>query len=530
MPWPKAGTVAVTLNSTTVTGTSTAFAANARVGDGFKGPDGAWYEITNIASDTVLSILPAYAGATGTGKAYAIVPVQGYDKALADAFNALVQQFGTQLGSNSFKALTALVGAANKLPYFTAADGMATTDFTAQARELLNDASYGAMLTTLGFSDFMKTVVDDADQATALATLGAASAGLPAAGTNLLNDDYSWLGATAPVLVMGQSLAALPVAVANAASGYGYQCTLASTAATQYLMLCPVQSAAGYNIDLVPGTYLVSAYIQGSAAGTIRTSLYSGTHRYSDTVAFTTARTRVTMTVVVTDSARAAITFYPNMSGLAAGTTVTIDSVMIETRLGSTSTPSAFVAGPSAPAVARLASTSAKSGANSDITALSGLTTALSVAQGGTGVKTIAALLTALITAGAYAKTNILGTVSQASGVPTGAVIETGTNANGTYTKYADGTMICTGASAGTVTTSTVNGTVYYGTVGIPVFPATFSTAPKVSYSSERNANFFSWVAQNTGATTTAPASVYVCSLVSTAVAGVSYIAIGRWF
>lgn len=149
MAWPKQGTVAVTLNSTTVTGTGTAFAANARVGDGFKGPDGAWYEITNIASDTVLSILPAYAGATGTGKAYAIVPVQGYDKALADAFNALVQQFGTQLGSNSFKALTALVGGTDKLGYFTAADAMASTDFTAKARELLGKASAADMLALL---------------------------------------------------------------------------------------------------------------------------------------------------------------------------------------------------------------------------------------------------------------------------------------------------------------------------------------------------------------------------------------------
>jgi hypothetical protein len=43
----------------------------------------------------------------------------------------------------------------------------------------------------------------------------------------------------------------------------------------------------------------------------------------------------------------------------------------------------------------------------------------------------------------AYSKANILGTVSQSSGVPTGAIIETGSNANGSYTKYADGTLIC---------------------------------------------------------------------------------------
>jgi hypothetical protein len=42
-----------------------------------------------------------------------------------------------------------------------------------------------------------------------------------------------------------------------------------------------------------------------------------------------------------------------------------------------------------------------------------------------------------------YAEGNILGTVSQTGGVPTGAIIESGSNANGEFVKYADGTMIC---------------------------------------------------------------------------------------
>ena len=42
-----------------------------------------------------------------------------------------------------------------------------------------------------------------------------------------------------------------------------------------------------------------------------------------------------------------------------------------------------------------------------------------------------------------YHTGNILGTVSQSSGVPTGAIIERGSNANGEYTKYADGTLEC---------------------------------------------------------------------------------------
>ena len=42
-----------------------------------------------------------------------------------------------------------------------------------------------------------------------------------------------------------------------------------------------------------------------------------------------------------------------------------------------------------------------------------------------------------------YQQGNILGTVSQAAGVPTGAIIERGSNTDGEYVKYADGTMIC---------------------------------------------------------------------------------------
>ena len=42
-----------------------------------------------------------------------------------------------------------------------------------------------------------------------------------------------------------------------------------------------------------------------------------------------------------------------------------------------------------------------------------------------------------------YKKSNILGTVSESGGVPTGAIIERGSNANGEFVKYADGTLVC---------------------------------------------------------------------------------------
>lgn len=99
MVWQRAGTVAVQNGSTTVVGTNVDFAASSRNGDSFVGPDGATYEVANVASSTVISILPAYKGPTVAGAAYAIMPVQGYDKMLSDAFNNLNNQFGPKLAA-----------------------------------------------------------------------------------------------------------------------------------------------------------------------------------------------------------------------------------------------------------------------------------------------------------------------------------------------------------------------------------------------------------------------------------------------
>lgn len=99
MPWYKTGTVSVTQNSNAVIGAGTAFIANSRVGDAFRGPDGGWYEVTNIASDTAMSISPNYQGVNNTAGTYALAPMQGYVKDSADALRALVNQWGSTLAA-----------------------------------------------------------------------------------------------------------------------------------------------------------------------------------------------------------------------------------------------------------------------------------------------------------------------------------------------------------------------------------------------------------------------------------------------
>ena len=60
-----------------------------------------------------------------------------------------------------------------------------------------------------------------------------------------------------------------------------------------------------------------------------------------------------------------------------------------------------------------------------------------------------------------YHTGNILGTVSQSGGVPTGAIIESGSNVNGEYTKYADGTLLISIRTARTLGVSTAYGNLY---------------------------------------------------------------------
>jgi len=164
MPWYKTGTVSVVQNSNAVIGAGTAFISNSRVGDAFRGPDGGWYEVINIASDTALSISPPYKGATAGGGSYALAPMQGYVKDSADALRALVNNFGDLIASIPSKQplsvkLTDLAGASSVANLVTLANaGYAPVQMGTGPGQTGNQVKIG--WTTGGF---LRAAVDSTD-------------------------------------------------------------------------------------------------------------------------------------------------------------------------------------------------------------------------------------------------------------------------------------------------------------------------------------------------------------------------------
>lgn len=82
-----------------------------------------------------------------------------------------------------------------------------------------------------------------------------------------------------------------------------------------------------------------------------------------------------------------------------------------------------------------------------------------------------------------YSQISALGAVSQVAGVPTGGLIERGSNANGDYVRFADGTQICTH----TVTANLAIGVGYFGGFRSDdqtwVYPKSFATGYAVALS-----------------------------------------------
>jgi len=127
----------------------------------------------------------------------------------------------------------------------------------------------------------------------------------------------------------------------------------------------------------------------------------------------------------------------------------------------------------------------------------------------------------------------ILGTVSQSGGIPTGAVIESDSNANGEYIKFADGTLICSGSISVVGTGWITSLDIKYSANALWTFPAV-STINMITSLGVKDASVAArsaWcpycISSTTGAT------VYLACLstsTSTSNISVDLLSIGRWF
>lgn len=122
----------------------------------------------------------------------------------------------------------------------------------------------------------------------------------------------------------------------------------------------------------------------------------------------------------------------------------------------------------------------------------------------------------------------IVGTTTQSGGLPTGSIIERGSNANGEYVKYADGTMICTFAQTITLNINTAYNTVFFA---LPswTYPVAFASNPIASLGAQRTGGVLS---TGSGSASTTVASLYVIDYTSTTGQSITlrWFAIGRWF
>lgn len=86
----------------------------------------------------------------------------------------------------------------------------------------------------------------------------------------------------------------------------------------------------------------------------------------------------------------------------------------------------------------------------------------------------------------AYNKTNIVGTVSQSAGVPTGAIIERGSNANGEYVRWADGTQECWTNQSAAIAPGETKGFPFTNAVGfVGKVPMSFVTVAPAAFTLE---------------------------------------------
>lgn len=83
----------------------------------------------------------------------------------------------------------------------------------------------------------------------------------------------------------------------------------------------------------------------------------------------------------------------------------------------------------------------------------------------------------------AFHRGNILGTVSHSGGIPTGAILQRGSNSNGQFVRFADGTQICWTNFGDYLTHAFKRGEVEVSSPGASLaYPAAFSHMPRIQW------------------------------------------------
>ncbi|MGU5533807.1 hypothetical protein [Aeromonas caviae] len=186
--WYRAGAVSVTSGSKKVTGFGTQWQTSTwkvEKGHAWYGPDGKPYEIDYVESDTVLYLVTAYAGPTAASQSYAIDitrtgTIPAFSRQLSAQLAYAQGQFESWqqiLTGADMVTLTAPDGQQVQVPSLSAFQPTSASLKALQALTPVKDkipvfnGSTGAELITL--TAFMRTLLDDVDAASALATLGA---------------------------------------------------------------------------------------------------------------------------------------------------------------------------------------------------------------------------------------------------------------------------------------------------------------------------------------------------------------------
>lgn len=105
-------------------------------------------------------------------------------------------------------------------------------------------------------------------------------------------------------------------------------------------------------------------------------------------------------------------------------------------------------------------------------------------------------------------------------------IVDSGSNSNGSWVKWADGTMVCYGYFESPLIANQASGAIYISNPETRNFPQPFASTPVVTLSSVSS---WRWVDLNLTPTTTSFSYHIMRAISSTSTGNVFYLAFGRW-